>query len=202
VAIGRSSAQTQPAPPPAEALDAALARTGDMNIAQLRACWRERFASDPPAGFSKDLLARAICYRLHEQAFGGLSASTDRLLRSLVKPGGEPLRRIKVGSVLIREHQGVVHEVFVVPGGFCWRGQTYDSLSTIAKTITRTSWNGPRFFGLRSKKMADQKEEATSGRGSVDYGRKPQPSSARKASGRSGRRSSLQAASGDGGASR
>ena len=28
-------------------------------------------------------------------------------------------------------------------------GRTYESLSVIAKKITGTSWNGPRFFGLR-----------------------------------------------------
>jgi hypothetical protein len=48
-----------------------------------------------------------------------------------------------------REHQGKLHEVLVVPGGFCWQGQVYASLSTIARKITGTSWNGPRFFGLR-----------------------------------------------------
>jgi hypothetical protein len=170
-----------------------------MNVEQLRGCWRETTASDPPAAFSKDLLARAICYRVQEQTVGGLSASTDRLLRSLVKPGAEPPRRVKVGSVLIREHQGVVHEVLVVPGGFCWQGKTYDSLSTIAKKITGTSWNGPRFFGLRSKKMHDQQENPTIGRGSVDRDRKPHLSSRKYASGRSGRRSSVRAAFGDGG---
>jgi hypothetical protein len=196
MALSRASA-TQPASALAESPDAALARIGEMNIDQLRGCWRQTTASNPPAAFSKDLLARAICYRLQEQTFGGLGAATDRLLRCLVKPGAEPLRQVKVGSVLIREHQGVVHEVLVVPGGFCWQGTTYDSLSTIAKTITGTSWNGPRFFGLRSKKMHDQQEHPTPGRASVDRDRMPQPSSCQKVSGRSGRRSSIRAASGD-----
>ncbi len=190
---------TQPASAPAEPLDVALARMGEMNIEQLRVCWRETFASDPPAAFSKGLLARAICYRQQEQAFGGLSASTSRLLRSLVKPGVEPPRQVKVGSLLIREHQGVVHQVLVVPGGFCWQAKTYDSLSTIAKTITGTSWNGPRFFGLRSKKMPDQEEDPTTSQASVGRDRKPQRLSRRKASGRSGRRSSVRAMSGDAG---
>jgi Protein of unknown function (DUF2924) len=190
--LGRTSA-AQPASEPAEPLDFRLARISQMNIEQLRVCWRETFASGPPAAFSKDLLARALCCRLQEQAFGGLSVSTSRLLRSLVKPGAEPPRQVKVGSVIIREHQGVVHEVLVVPGGFCWRGKTYDSLSTIAKTITGTSWNGPRFFGLRSQKMRDQEKDSTAGRASVDHDRKSQPSSSRRSSGRSGRRSSVQA---------
>jgi hypothetical protein len=198
MALGRTFA-TQPASAPAESPTAALVRIGEMNIDQLRGCWRETTSSDPPAAFSKDLLARAICHRLQEQTFGGLSASTDRLLRSLVKSGAEPPRQVKVGSVLIREHQGVVHEVLVVPGGFCWQGKTFASLSTIAKKITGTGWNGPRFFGLRSKKMHDQQEDPTTGRASVDPDRKPQHSSCQKASGRSGRRSSVQAASADGG---
>ena len=37
----------------------------------------------------------------------------------------------------------------MVPGGFSWQDKTYPSLSTIAQAITGTSWNGPRFFGLR-----------------------------------------------------
>ena len=192
MAPGRTSA-AQPAAAPAEPIDAALARISEMTVEQVRVCWRNRFASDPPAAFSKDLLARALCHRLQEQAFGGLSAATSRLLRSLVKSGAEPPRQVKVGSVIIREHQGVVHEVLVVPGGFCWQGKTYDSLSTIAKTITGTGWNGPRFFGLRSRRMDDQEEDPAAGRASVDRDRKPQPSSSRTASGRSGRRSSEQA---------
>jgi hypothetical protein len=196
MAFSRTSA-TQPASAPAESVDAELARIGEMNTEPLRGCWRETFASDPPATFSKDLMARVICYRLQEEAFGGLSASTARLLRSLVKPSVEPPRQVKVGSVIIREHQGVVHEVLVVPGGFCWQGKTHHSLSTIAKTITGTSRNGPRFFGLRSKKIYDHEEGATTGRVSVDPDRKLQPSSHPKAS---GRRSSVRAVSDDAGA--
>src|SRR5271163_5142430 len=93
MALSKSSA-TQPAFALAESPDAALARIGRMNIDELRGRWRETAASDPPAAFSKELLARAICYRLQELAFGGLSASTDRLLRSLVEPGAEQRNRI------------------------------------------------------------------------------------------------------------
>ena len=72
-----------------------------------------------------------------------------KLLDRLAKGGGEPLRHLKVGTVMVREHQGTLHEVMVVPGGFCWQDKTYPSLSTIAQAITGTSWNGPRFLGLR-----------------------------------------------------
>ncbi len=36
-----------------------------------------------------------------------------------------------------------------VPGGFFWQDRTYLSLSAIARALTGTAWNGPRFFGLR-----------------------------------------------------
>jgi hypothetical protein len=150
--MARRLAQMQPASAPAAAIEVELARIGAMNIDQLRAAWREALASDPPPAFSQDLLAHAIAFHAQQKALGELSPPTARLLRSLIKPGVEPPRQVKVGSVIVREHQGVVYEVLVVPGGFCWQGKTYDSLSTIAKTITGTSWNGPRFFGLRSKR--------------------------------------------------
>jgi Protein of unknown function (DUF2924) len=72
-------------------------------------------------------------------------------LDGLAKGGAEPVRHLKVGTVMVREHQGEMHEVMVVPGGFSWKEKTYPSLSAIAKGITGTSWNGPRFFGLRER---------------------------------------------------
>jgi hypothetical protein len=176
----------QPAPAPAEALEFRLGRIGEMNIDQLRATWREAFASDPPPAFSKNLLARAIAFRAQERALGGLPPATVRLLRSLIKPGVQPPRQVKVGSVIVREHQGVVHEVIVVPSGFCWQGKTYESRSTIAKKITGTSWNGPRFFGLRSKRDRENHDNQQRGDGDEE------PFGAPRASGRrSGRRSSV-----------
>jgi hypothetical protein len=50
----------------------------------------------------------------------------------------------------VREYQGERQTVTVVPGGYVWRGATYPSLSTVARAITGTAWNGPRFFGLRT----------------------------------------------------
>jgi hypothetical protein len=33
-----------------------------------------------------------------------------------------------------------------------WNGNTFDSLSQVAFAITRSKWNGPRFFGLRDRR--------------------------------------------------
>ena len=61
-------------------------------------------------------------------------------------------RRLKPGTVLLREYHGERHTVTVVAKGYVWREATYASLSGIARAITGTSWNGPRFFGLRIDK--------------------------------------------------
>src|SRR6185437_612959 len=55
------------------------------------------------------------------------------------------------GTVLVREWDRRSQRVMVMPDGFAWNGQTYDSLSKVAFAITGTKWNGPRFFGLRHK---------------------------------------------------
>ncbi len=77
---------------PAESVEERIARIGAMNIGELRQLWKVSYGSEPPESFSKDLLARAIAYRLQEEAYGGLSAATTRLLKSLGKPGAEPPR--------------------------------------------------------------------------------------------------------------
>jgi Protein of unknown function (DUF2924) len=64
------------------------------------------------------------------------------------KLGADGPRRLKPGTVLVREYQGERHTVTVVPGGYVWREATYASLSTIARAITGTAWSGPRFFGI------------------------------------------------------
>jgi Protein of unknown function (DUF2924) len=108
-----------------------------------------------PKALSRDLLARMLAYRVQEQALGKLGREIGKLLERLAQGGTEPVRHLKVGTVMVREHQGTLHEVMVVPGGFCWRENTYASLSTVARAITGTSWNGPRFFGLRGTSDVD-----------------------------------------------
>jgi hypothetical protein len=75
-----------------------------------------------------------IAYRIQEDAFGGLDRNTTRLLNRLAR-GEKPSelsRRLKPGTVLIREYKGERHTVTVVPDGFVWQGATYTSLSIIA----------------------------------------------------------------------
>jgi hypothetical protein len=57
-----------------------------------------------------------------------------------------------VGTVIHREHDGVVHEIRVLKDGFEYQGRHYTSLSTIAREVTGTSWNGFLWAGLTTRK--------------------------------------------------
>lgn len=52
---------------------------------------------------------------------------------------------------MLREWNGVTHVVEVTETGFLWNGETWRSLSAIAREITGAHWSGPRFFGLTGK---------------------------------------------------
>ena len=144
------------------AIEAEIDRIRSLGVAALRARWRSLFGAPPPDGLTKDLIARMIAYRIQEEAFGGLDRQTLKLMDRLArggKAGSESIRRLKAGTVLVREHDGARHTVTVVPGGFAWNGAIYPSLSSIARAITGTAWNGPRFFGLRTKANEREKNE-------------------------------------------
>ena len=134
-----------------ETIEAEIDRIQSLGLDNLRMLWRTTLRSSPPPAFTKDLLARFICWHIQEQALGGVDANTGKLLDGLAR-GDKPAadRRLKPGTVLVREYQGDRHTVTVVPGGYVWRDATYASLSAIACNITGTAWNGPRFFGLRA----------------------------------------------------
>lgn len=133
-------------------LEAEIDRIRSLPIDQLRVLWRQTFKSSSPPAFAKDMLGRMICYHVQEKALGGLSRASRRLLGDMGEGKAAietARRRLKPGTVLVREYQGERHSVVVASDGFVWREETYVSLSIIARLITGTNWNGPKFFGLR-----------------------------------------------------
>ena len=67
----------------------------------------------------------------------------------------------RAGTILVREWRGVTHHVTITTDGFLWNGKTHQSLSAIARAITGTKWNGPRFFGMRKVKSASEGGDGT-----------------------------------------
>lgn len=138
---------------PDRSLAQELATLGSASATELQAQFRRLYQRSAPESLSRDLLARLVAHRIQERRLGDLDRELALKLDRLAQ-GLPSRRRLKTGTVLVREHEGTMHEVVIVPGGYLWNGQTFKSLSTIAKRITGTSWNGPRFFGLRSNRSA------------------------------------------------
>lgn len=152
VVRGMSNAPEKPNQPRSpEAIAAEIERLADLPTMDLKAVWAAVFGRQPPKGLWRDLLLRMLAWRLQEEAFGGHDKPTLRYLEQfgLKRVGDARCQRLKAGTVLVREFGGARHCVIIAAEGFVWQEKTYSSLSAIARIITGTNWNGPRFFGLR-----------------------------------------------------
>lgn len=145
-------------------LAAALARLRDLTLDEARLLYRKLHRRTAPPSFGADLLVRACAYRMQETLRGGLSDEVRGLLDRMARAKAPPPRWIRPGSTLVRSWRGQTYEVTVTAVGFAWNGTTYTSLSELARTITGTSWNGPRFFGLRGPGKDGVAERTTTSR--------------------------------------
>jgi hypothetical protein len=123
-----------------------------LSPGEVRVLWRERFRKDVPPALATQLLVRMLAWKVQEETFGGHDAAALKLLKAFACQDADKVvlfRKLKPGTSVVREYQGVRHIVTISEGGFVWEGRTYSSLSAIAQAITGAKWNGPRFFGLR-----------------------------------------------------
>jgi Protein of unknown function (DUF2924) len=148
---------------------ARLDRLQEFDGSALREEWRQLLRSEPPR-ISRDLLMRALAYRLQELELGGLPKWARQSLAGAAaadppKAGGAStpkpaLPRLKPGARLVREWHGRIHSVIVLDDAFGFEGQRYDSLTKIARKITGAHWSGPRFFGLAKRRAGAELEAA------------------------------------------
>lgn len=137
-----------------ESVLAQIAALQHKSMAELRVVWKELFDQDPPP-YGRKMLEGRIGYRLQELQLGGLSERARRKLDALAddldpkaarrRNPGRPI----AGTQLRRQWKGVEHVVTVREHDFEYGGRPYKSLSSIARAITNTRWNGWLFFGLR-----------------------------------------------------
>jgi Protein of unknown function (DUF2924) len=146
----------------------------------LKARYRTLFGEDSRSSNHAHLFRR-IAWRLQALAEGDLSerarqravelaADVDLRLRAprkfwraLVDADREeqsrrPLRdpRLpKAGATLERSYQGNTVSVTVLEDGFEYNGKQYESLSSIASSVTGTRWNGFSFFRLKQEAKHD-----------------------------------------------
>jgi hypothetical protein len=137
-------------------LKAALTAIAAAQRSEIPALW-PRFMTGPRPAHSI-ICRHTMAWQLQARVFGGLSAATRRRIRDLTRaferdpdyrpPGVAPL---KPGTEFRRYWKGRVHQVRVTVEGFEYEGETYGSLSIIARKITGTQWSGPEFFGARPR---------------------------------------------------
>ncbi len=131
--------------------------------------------TDIPAALNGLLLDAALAYENQCNEYGGLSlgdrkrlakascedvAGTTTTARKtassarISKPTQTSTSSFAFGTQFVREWKGHDQIVTVVEDGFLWDGEVHASLSAVARAITGTRWNGPRFFGLETKRLS------------------------------------------------
>jgi hypothetical protein len=139
-----------------DSIMAEIDRISGLPLSAIQVLWRTYFRKSAPA-MARELLVRMLAWHIQEEAFGGHDAATLRLLDAYRRRNTAKVvlfKRLKPGTSVVREYEGVRHVVTISENGFIWQSRTYDSLSAIAREITGSRWNGPRFFGLRGGERA------------------------------------------------
>ena len=157
-----------------------LAALTRMRVSALRGKYAELFGEPTRTG-NKTWLVRRIAWRLQALAEGDLSERARRRAEELAcdadlrltPPHGAPTTPVATpdrskptlklrsdsrvpppGTVLTRSYKGRTLRVQVLGHGFLYAGQTYPSLSAVAKAVTGSHCNGYLFFRLNGKGVA------------------------------------------------
>ena len=155
--LERAAPDSGGSPSDAASLAEHLVALSELTLPELRTEWRRLYRSPPPR-LSRNLMVRAIAYRIQERACGGLTPAISRRLQEygrkdakmpdgLNTAGALP----KPGTRLVREWNGRTYTVAITEDGFVYNGMTYSSLTKVARIITGAHWSGPRFFGLNGR---------------------------------------------------
>lgn len=133
-----------------------LDRLAELPPAELKVEWARRYGAPPPK-LPPGIMRLGVGYKLQKLRHGGVSRATRALLRAAAQTGSggittSPARKLTPGTRLVRDWHGVGHTVIVREDGFEFDGQVWKSLTGVAKAITGSHWNGPRFFGLTGSK--------------------------------------------------
>ena len=128
--------------------------------------WEETFGHPPPKYMRRDILVRALAHETQLEAACGMPAGLVRQLERAARTMRESKTStsasdhhrstsavtIKPGTRLLRDWQGVTHEVIILENGIQYRDREWNSLSAVAREITGTRWSGPLFFGLKGQR--------------------------------------------------
>ena len=160
----------------AESIAAQIRALQQMTVPELKEKYRELFNQDTRSHHRQQLF-RKLAWRIQELAEGGLSERARARALEIANvadlrivpppdfrregsseseaiPSLRDTRLPAAGTILERDYKGNTVHVTVLEKGFEYEGQTFRSLSAVAREITGTNWNGMLFFGLTKKRGA------------------------------------------------
>ena len=131
-----------------------------LDKAQCVAEWLKLTGTVASRHLSVTFLRKALAFETQCKALGGHGAAVKQQMRNQAKDTAgryctEPFYSsdtLTPGTQLVREWNGRIYRVLVTDDGVEMDGQSYRSLSVIAKRITGAGWSGPRVFGLNKSK--------------------------------------------------
>lgn len=137
---------------------ASIAELSTLPMPDLWSRW-DRYFTSRPINPNRAFVESRIAYKLQEEAFGGLAPATRQRLEAIgakhskIKLRARPREfNFAPGTILLREWGDREHKVAVTAEGlFEYEGNTFKSLTAVARHITGTHWSGPLFFGLAGK---------------------------------------------------
>jgi hypothetical protein len=125
----------------------------DKTMSELTELWNKMF-DHPPSVASKQHMIAKLAYRIQELAWSGVDEETERKIQACAKEISRPKKIMTrkfcpmIGTKIVKEYKGAIHEILVVNDGFAYAGAVYGSLSAIATKIAGTKWNGLKFFNI------------------------------------------------------
>ncbi len=135
-----------------------LASLPGLDRGELRQRWLDLFSSPAPNIENLRLFRHEIARRIQVAMFGDVDQRTRRQLVALSHDARTLNARspsmLPTGTVIIKDWRGRQYRVEVTGAGYLFDGRIFSSLSAISRSITGTTWSGPRFFGLRRSKQS------------------------------------------------
>ena len=137
-----------------------LAEIAAADAPELRRLWEARRGSPPPPTLSARLMRLALAWDIQAAEQAGEPPAVRRQWQAVMRRRSDGLNAAAAvdelampaaatGTRLLKSWGGELHELIMQDDGVLWNGRTYASLSAVARAMTGTPRNGPKFFGLR-----------------------------------------------------
>ncbi len=142
--------------------DADIKQLESARASDLRRLWQERLGTPAPPTLSARLMRLAVAWQMQSEGATGEASADVRNWQTVMRRRAEGTGALEAsrglsapvagsGTRLLKSWGGEVQEVIVVEREVIWNGHSYTSLSAVARAMTGTPRNGPKFFGLREE---------------------------------------------------